>query len=53
MIISEKQLLFLYQVLKDSIGIHGSCFGYDSDTRLKILNEIFNQQSEKLREVKE
>lgn len=51
MIITEKQLLFLFQVLKDSIGIHGVCFAYDSNTRLKMVNEIFNQQSEELHEV--
>ena len=54
--ISEKQLQFLYQVLTDSLVIDdgGSCpFCFNKQTRIKYADEIFNQQSDKLSEVKD
>ncbi len=52
MIISEKQLLFLYQVLLDSLQITGSYspFKFDADTRRKHADEIFNQQPTEFRD---
>lgn len=49
MIITEKQLIFLCQVLVDSLAIVGrsSPFVFSQDVREKIYNEIFNQQSNK------
>lgn len=55
MIISEKQILFFYEVLTNSLCIigSGSPLKFDRDTRLRIANEIHNQQSDELKEIKE
>lgn len=55
MIISEKQVLKLYQVLTDSLCIVGgsSPFKYSSEYRRQLADEILKQQSDELREVKE
>ncbi len=52
MIISEKQLQFMYQVLLDSMCIVGasSPFKFDRDTRKRYADEIFNQQSNDLKD---
>ena len=50
--ISEKQLLFLFQLLQDTLTKNVA--GYLSTThefRLQLLNEIINQQSEDLIEI--
>lgn len=53
MIITEKQLLMMYQVLIDSLPIVGasSPFKFDSDTRRKYADEIFNQQPTELKAI--
>ncbi len=51
MIISEKQIMMMYQVLVDSLGIVGSWspFKFDSETRKQLVNDILNQQSKELK----
>jgi hypothetical protein len=53
MIISQKQLLMLYQILIDSLPIVGgsSPFKYDRETRERLANAIINQQSDKAKTV--
>jgi hypothetical protein len=50
--ITERQLLFLYQVLLDSLPISGSNspFTYTQEQRKKIADDILNQQSNELKE---
>jgi len=52
MIISEKQIHHLIQVLRDSVTmkIHG-LFSSSNEDRLRLLNEILSQQSEELKEI--
>lgn len=49
--ISEKQLLMLMDILKDSLRIVGVIGGYDTPTRLQLVNDLMNQQSNDIREV--
>lgn len=49
--ITEKQLLMLMDVLKDSLRIKGYFGGYDPQTRLQLVNDILNQQSNEPKEV--
>ena len=53
MIISEKQLQFMFQVLVDSLAIVGksSPFKFDKEIRQRYADEIFSQQNEKLKEI--
>jgi len=46
--ISSHQALLLYQILYDTLRIHGLIGGLDPDARLKLLNDILSQQSCKL-----
>lgn len=50
--VSEKQLQIMFRVLEGSLSMVDrsdmNLFGYDNDTRLKIFNEILNQQSDEL-----
>jgi len=48
--ISEKQLLMMFDILKDSLKIKGVFGGYDPQTRLQLVNDIMNQQSNTLKE---
>ncbi len=54
MIITEKQLLCLIDILKDSIKgsieVHGQ-FTISAQQRVELYSEILNQQSDKLREI--
>jgi len=52
--ITEKQLQVLYQVLIDSLCIvgSGSPFKFDRDTRRKYADEILNQQSDEIKDIK-
>lgn len=53
MIISEKQILFLFHLLQDTLS--KNIVGYLSTTaecRAKILNDIMDQQSDNLLEIK-
>jgi len=49
--VSEKQLLMLLDILKDSLKISGYFGGYDPQTRLQLVNDLLNQQSNELKEV--
>lgn len=49
--ISEKQLLMLVDIAKDSLRILGPLGGYEPQTRLQMINDIMNQQSNSLVEV--
>jgi len=49
--ISEKQLLMLLDISKDACKIEGILGGYDPETRITLVNEIINQQSDELKEV--
>jgi hypothetical protein len=51
--VSEKQLLMLLDIAKDSLRIAGFFGGYDPQTRLQLVNDLINQQSNKLKEVDE
>ena len=55
--INEKQLHVLIRVLEGSLNIQDcsdmNLFGFDSKTRLNIYNQIINQQSEDLIEIKD
>lgn len=51
--VSEKQLLMLLDVLKDTLKIRGILGGYDPQTRLQLVNDLINQQSNELKEVDE
>ena len=49
--VSEKQLLMLMDILKDTLHISNVLGGYDLQTRLQLTNDLINQQSNDLREV--
>lgn len=49
MIISEKQLLLLIQVLKSTIGIRN--LDVPHEIRLNLYNSIIHQQSDELKEI--
>ena len=49
--ISEKQLLMLMDIAKDSLRIAGVFGGYEPQTRLQLVNDLINQQSNDLTEV--
>ena len=50
MIISEKQIQMLIIILKDSISmISAGLFSVTHETRLKLLNQLIDQQSEELK----
>ena len=49
--VSEKQLIMLVDILKDTLKIVGTLGGYDVQTRLQLTNDIMNQQSNEIREV--
>ena len=51
--VSEKQLLMLMEILKDSLKIRGAFGGYDPQTRLKLVNDLINKQSNELKEIDE
>jgi len=49
--VSEKQLLMLMDVLKDTLAFSNSIGGYDLQTRHQLVNDLINQQSNDLKEV--
>jgi hypothetical protein len=51
--ISEKQLLMLMDIAKDTIKIANVLGGYDLQTRLQLVNDLINQQSNDLKEIDE
>lgn len=50
--ISERQLLVMFDILKHSTRFVGDFGGYDVETRNNLLNDIINQQSNDLVDVK-
>jgi hypothetical protein len=50
--VSEKQLMVLFDIAKYSLQIIGGVAGYDEKTRQNLVNDIINQQSDKLIDVK-
>ena len=51
--VSEKQLLMLLDIAKDSLRIRGSFGGYEPQVRLELVNDLINQQSNDLKELDE
>jgi hypothetical protein len=49
--ISEKQLLMLMDIAKDTLKIANVMGGYDLQTRLQLINDLINQQSNDLKEI--
>lgn len=50
--ITEKQLLMLIQIAKDTLFFYGdNIFSFDRDTRVALMNEILNQQSGEAKEI--
>lgn len=49
--VSEKQLLMLMDILKDSLKFSNVMGGYDLATRLQLINDLMNQQSNEPKEV--
>jgi len=49
--VSEKQLIMLMDILKDTLKISNVLGGYDLPTRLQLINDLINQQSNELKEV--
>ena len=51
--ITEKQLLMLVDIAKASTSLVGSWGGYRQEDRVRLVNEIINQQSDTIITVKE
>lgn len=49
--ISEKQLLILWDICTDTLRICGIVGGYDEESRIRLVNEILNQQNNTLIDV--
>lgn len=49
--VSEKQLLMLLDIVKDSLRIKGVFGGYEPQVRLELVNDLINQQSNDLKEI--
>lgn len=49
--ISEKQLLMLLDIAKDTCKINDILGGYEPETRISLVNEVINQQSDELKNV--
>ena len=49
--VSEKQLIMLTDIAKQSLQIAGLFGGYDLPIRIQLVNDLINQQSNKLKEV--
>lgn len=49
--VSEKQLMMLVDIAKDTLRFAGFIGGYDPQTRLQLVNQLINQQSDILKEV--
>lgn len=49
--VSEKQLIMLIDILKDSLKFSNVLGGYDLQTRHQLVNDLINQQSNDLKEV--
>ncbi len=55
--VTEKQLQIMFRVLEGTLNVGDrtdmNLFGYDQETRLRIFNQILNQQSDKIVDVKD
>ena len=51
--VSEKQLLMLLDIAKDSLRIKGFFGGYEPQDRLELVNDLINQQINDLKELDE
>lgn len=49
--VSEKQLMMLTDVAKESLRIAGLFGGYDLPIRIQLVNDLINQQSNELKDV--
>ena len=49
--INEKQLVIMFDVLKESQRIIGGMAGYSQETLNQLVNAIINQQSDELFDV--
>lgn len=49
--LSEKQAIILLDIARWSLKFINSDHGYDQEYLIKLVNEIFNQQSDKLIEL--
>ena len=47
--VSEKQLLMLMDIARDTLRISNVMGGYDLQTRLQLINDLINQQSNDLK----
>lgn len=50
--VTEKQLLVMIVILNESLQIHGH-FSISNETRLTLLNKIYNQQSDEAKDMDE
>ena len=53
MILSEKQALILLDLAKYTLCLAGTVAGYNEETRSRLVNEIINQQPDRLIEIGE
>jgi hypothetical protein len=55
--VTEKQLQIMFRVLEGTLSMYDrtdmNLFGYDQETRLRIYNQILNQQSDKVIDIKD
>lgn len=51
--VTEKQLLVMFDVLKESCRIHGGWAGYSHETLQNLVQEIVNQQPDTIRDIKD
>lgn len=55
--ITEKQLQIMFRVLEGTLSVDDrtdmNLFGYNQETRLRIYNQILNQQSDKIVDIKD
>jgi hypothetical protein len=49
--INEKQLIMLYEIAKASCYLQGDFGGFPSKDRIKLVNDILNQQDNRIVEV--
>ena len=49
--VSEKQLIMLTDIAKESLRMAGLFGGYDLPIRMQLVNDIINQQSNELKDV--
>lgn len=51
--VSEKQLIILTDILKDTLCISGNVGGYSQQVRQQLTNDLINQQSNDLKELED